>query len=58
MEEIRKTFISKFHLTGNIKIAYFDPKYVYLEFDNDVDHNNVFNKEYVDIESSPMKFFK
>lgn len=58
MEEIRKTFVSQFHLTGTIKIAYFDPIHVYLDFDNDVDYNYVFTKDYIDIGDSPMKILK
>lgn len=58
MEEIRKTFIKQFYLTGPVKILYFDPKHVYLDFANEVDYNHVFTKEYIDIEDAPMKILK
>lgn len=58
MELIRKTFNSQFHLTGSVKIAYFDPKHVYLDFANDVDYNHVFAEEFIDIGETPMKILK
>lgn len=58
MEEIRKTFVNKFQLTGSVKIAYFDPKHVYLDFSNDVDYNHLFTKGYIDIGDSPLKILK
>lgn len=38
MEEIHKTFVSKFHLSGTVKIAYFD-------LDNEANYSHVFTKE-------------
>ncbi|OIT29407.1 hypothetical protein A4A49_52394 [Nicotiana attenuata] len=58
MEEIRKTFIRQFQLSASVKIAYFDPKHVYLDFANEVDYNHVFAKDYIDIGDAPMKILK
>lgn len=58
MEELRKVFISQFHLTGLVKIAYFDFRHVYLDFTNEVDYNHILFKEYVDIGEAPMKILK
>ncbi|KAM3252948.1 hypothetical protein P3L10_007018 [Capsicum annuum] len=41
MEEIRKVFVSQFHLTGPVKIAYFNFRHVYIDFANEVDFNHV-----------------
>lgn len=58
MEEIRKVFISKFHLTGSVKIAYFDFRHVYIDFTNEVDFNHIRFKEFIDIGDAPMKNLK
>lgn len=58
MEEIRKVFIQQFHLTGSVKIAYFDPKHVYIKFSNEVDYKHILFKEYIDIVEAPMKILK
>ncbi|OIT35226.1 hypothetical protein A4A49_28326 [Nicotiana attenuata] len=58
MEEIRKTFIRQFQLSASVKIAYFDPKHVYLDFANEVDYNHVFANDYIDIGDAPMKILK
>lgn len=58
MEEIRKVFIRQFHLTGQVKIAYFDPKHIYIDFSNEVDYNHILFKEYIDIGETPMKILK
>ncbi|OIS98248.1 hypothetical protein A4A49_33444 [Nicotiana attenuata] len=58
MEEIRKIFVRKFHMTGTVKIAYFDPQYVYIDFSNEVDYNHIRFKEYIDIGDAPMKILK
>lgn len=58
MEEIRKVFVRQFHLTSLLKIAYFDPKHVYIDFTNEVEYNHILFKEYVDIGESPMKILK
>lgn len=42
MEEIRRAFVRQFHLSGPVKIAYFDPKHVYIDFNNIVDYNHIF----------------
>lgn len=48
----------QFHLIGSMKIAYFDPKHVYIDFTNEVEYNHILFKEYVDIGESPMKILK
>lgn len=58
MEEIRKVFIRQFQLTGSVKIAYFDPRHVYIDFSNEVDYNHVLFKENIDIGDAPMKVMK
>lgn len=58
MEELRKVFISQFHLIGSVKIAYLDFRHVYLDFTNEVDYNHILFKEYVDIGEAPMKILK
>lgn len=39
---LKKAFISQFHLTGHVKIAYFDSKHIYLDFVNDIYYNHIF----------------
>lgn len=58
MEEIRKIFVRKFHMTSIIKIAYFDPRHVYIHISNKVDYNHIRFKEYIDIRDAPMKILK
>lgn len=58
MEEIRKTFVSQFQFIATVKILYFNPKHVYLDFANEVDYNHIFAKEYIDIGDAPMKILK
>lgn len=55
MEEIRKVFISKFHLTGSVKIAYFDFRHVYIDFTNEVDFNHIRFKEFIEIGDAPIE---
>ena len=58
MDEIRRVYISQFHLRGSVKIAYFDPHHVYLDITYEVDYNHILFKEFVDIGDVPMKILK
>ncbi|OIT20671.1 hypothetical protein A4A49_38227 [Nicotiana attenuata] len=55
MEDIRKAFVSQFHLKGTVKIAYYDPQHVYIDFANEVDYTHIKLKKFVDINGTPMK---
>lgn len=58
MEEIRKLFVSQFHLKAPVKIVYFDHKYVYLDFANEVDYNHIYSKTYIHFGDYLMKILK
>ncbi|OIT23354.1 hypothetical protein A4A49_28503 [Nicotiana attenuata] len=55
MEDIRKAFISQFHLKGKVKIAFFDFQHVCIDFTNEVDYTHIKLKNFVDIIGTPMK---
>lgn len=58
MEEIRKIFVSQFHLKAIVKIAYFDYKYIYLNFANEVNYNHIYSKTFIQYGECPMKILK
>lgn len=58
MEELRKLFISQFHLKGTVKIAYYDYMTVYIDFTNEVDYKHVYFKPFINIGSYTMKILK
>ncbi|OIT22387.1 hypothetical protein A4A49_35610 [Nicotiana attenuata] len=58
MEEMRKLFISQFHLKGPVKIAYKDHKCVYIDFNNEVDYNHIYLKPYLVLGGHHMKILK
>lgn len=58
MDDIKKTFIRQFQLSSQVKISYFDPKHIYVDFVNKVDYNHIFVKNYIDIGDTPIKILK
>lgn len=58
IEELRKLFVSQFHLKGTVKIAYYDYKTVYIDFSNEVDFNHIYFKPFVNIGSYTMKILR
>ncbi|KAG5571577.1 hypothetical protein H5410_061343 [Solanum commersonii] len=38
MEVIRRSFSAQMHLTGGFKIAHFNLRHIYIDFDNEADH--------------------
>lgn len=55
MEDIRRSFISQFPMKGTIKIAYFDPKHVYLDFTTLTDYNFIYFKRFINLAGCTMK---
>lgn len=58
MEEMRKLFISQFHLKGPVKIAYKDHKCIYIDFNNEDDYNHIYLKPYLVLGGHHMKILK
>lgn len=55
MDVIRKSFIAQTHLIGNVKIAHYYSRHIYIDFDNEVDHINVLTKKKMFIAGHSMK---
>lgn len=55
MEEIRKSLATKFHLKDSVKVAYFNPQHVYLDFTNETDYNHILSKSWIHIGDTPTK---
>ncbi|KAH0775105.1 hypothetical protein KY290_012242 [Solanum tuberosum] len=49
VELIRNNFILQTQLSGGVKIAYFNSRYVYIDLDNELDYNMVWTKQRMSI---------
>ncbi|MCD9639417.1 hypothetical protein HAX54_023932 [Datura stramonium] len=58
MEEIRTSLATKFHLKGPVKMAFFNPQHVYLDFFNETNYNHILFKNWIHIGESAMKVLK
>ncbi|KAH0693023.1 hypothetical protein KY290_021190 [Solanum tuberosum] len=55
MEVIRRSFSAQTHLTGGVKIAHFNSRHIYIDFDNEADHVTVWTKQKMFIAGHQMK---
>lgn len=58
MEEVRELFVSHYHLKGNVKIAYYDYKTVYINFTNEIDFNHIYFKWFIYLGQYTTKVMK
>ncbi|KAH0641234.1 hypothetical protein KY285_037820 [Solanum tuberosum] len=58
MEEVRKLFVSHVPLKGTVKIAYFDPSHVYIDFTNDEDFYHIYFKPFITLGPYSMKIIR
>ncbi|KAH0756594.1 hypothetical protein KY290_026864 [Solanum tuberosum] len=55
MEAIRKSFIAQTQLTGGVKIAHFNSRHIYIDFDNEANHISMWTKQKMYTAGQSMK---
>ncbi|WMV13664.1 hypothetical protein MTR67_007049 [Solanum verrucosum] len=55
MELIRKSFIAQTQHIGGVKIAHFNSRHIYIDFDNEADHISIWTKQRMFIAGQSMK---
>ncbi|XP_060170457.1 uncharacterized protein LOC132601380 [Lycium barbarum] len=58
MEELRKLFVSQYHLKETPTMAYYDYRTVYIDFTNEIDFNHIYFKPYIHIGQYAIKVQK
>lgn len=58
MEDLRKQFVTQFHLKGSVKIAFVDSQTVYIDFTSETDYKHIYFKPYIYFGDYPMKVLK
>ena len=55
MEIISNSFVDQTHLIRSVKIAHFYSRHIYIDYDNEVDHINVWTNQKIFIAGYSMK---